>query len=320
MPHLVSKVNENVMVHYLENTLTNPVFSCGMYSTNKHLPRIRRDVAIFAKKYGIRKASRHFGYAPSAISKWVKILEKRGHHPILTESSRPRNNPHTTDEKIVERIVDIRMELRRSAEVVHETLKREGVTTSLSTVKRTLARKNLLNKRSPWKRFHPHVERPYPQKPGDLVQIDTIHTIQGKKERMYTFVLIDVYSRWVYAKSYQRMSAKTALLFVAEAQEKASFHFDMLQSDHGPEFGSWFVSQVRKKHRYTRIGKPNDNSHVERVNRTLQEECLDRLVPTPRRFNKALKEYLKYYNTKRFHFGINLKTPEEILKCSQGID
>ena len=28
-----------------------------MYSTNKHLPKIRRDVAIFAKKHGIRKAS-----------------------------------------------------------------------------------------------------------------------------------------------------------------------------------------------------------------------------------------------------------------------
>lgn len=291
-----------------------------MYSINKHLPRIRRDVAIFAKKYGIRKASRHYGYAVSAIHRWTKILDKMGHHPIPTESSKPHTHPKTTDESIVKKIVDKRLEVRRSAEVVHEYLKREGVEVSLATVKRTLERKHLLNKRSPWKRYHPPVDRPYPEKAGDLVQIDTIHTMQSKKVRMYTFVLIDVYSRWIYAKSYQKMNSKTTLRFITEAQKSAPFTFDMIQTDHGPEFGKWFVSQVKKKHRYTRIGKPNDNAHIERVNRTLQEECLDRLIPTPRIFNTALKPYLKYYNTQRLHFGIQLKTPEEMLGCSQGID
>lgn len=305
------------MVHYLENT---SVFYQDMYSTNKHLPRIRRDVAIFAKKHGLRKASRHFGYAVSAIHRWTKRLDTLGNHPIPTESSRPHSHPRATDENVIEKIVEKRLEVKRSAEVVHEHLRREGTAVSLATVKRTLSRKNLLNKRSPWKRYHPPVDRPYPEKPGDLVQIDTIHTMQGKRVRMYTFVLIDVYSRWIYARSYQRMNSATTLLFVAEAQKRALFNFSMIQTDHGPEFGKWFVSQVRKQHRYTRIGKPNDNAHVERVNRTLQEECLDRHIPTPRSFNKALKLYLQYYNTRRFHFGIKLKTPSEMLGCSQGID
>lgn len=305
-------------------TLRTPYLKIGysqhMYSTNKHLPKIRRDVAIFAKKYGLRKASRHYGYAVSAIHKWVKVLDKMGHHPIPTKSSRPHGHPRATDESIVKKIVDKRIEVRRSAEVVHEYLRREGVVTSLSTVKRTLERKKLLNKRSPWKRYHPPVDRPYPTKAGDLVEIDTIHTMQSKKVRMYTFVLIDVYSRWIYVRSYQKINAKTSLRFIAQAQKESTFHFNMIQTDHGPEFGKWFVSQVKKKHRYTRIGKPNDNSHVERVNRTIQEECLDKLIPTPRIFNKALKEYTHYYNTQRLHFGIQLKTPQEMLGCSQGID
>jgi transposase InsO family protein len=243
-----------------------------------------------------------------------------GHHPIPTKSSRPHSHPRATDESIVKKIVDKRIEVRRSAEVVHEYLRREGTVVSLAIVKRTLERKNLLNKRSPWKRYHSPVDRPYSKKAGDLVEIDTIHTMQSKKVRMYTFVLIDVYSRWIYAKSYQKMNSKTTLRFVAEAQKASPFHFDMIQTDHGPEFGKWFVSQVKKKHRYTRIGKPNDNSHVERVNRTIQEECLDRLIPKPRIFNKALKEYCKFYNTQRLHFGIQLKTPQEMLECSQGVD
>ena len=72
-----------------------------MYSTNKHLPRIRRDVAIFARKHGIRTASRHYGYAVSAIHKWAKILDTMGNNPIPTQSSRPRFHPKTTPYDIV---------------------------------------------------------------------------------------------------------------------------------------------------------------------------------------------------------------------------
>jgi transposase InsO family protein len=145
--------------------------------------------------------------------------------------------------------------------------------------------------------------------------------MQSEKVRMYTFVLIDVYSRWVYAKSYQKMNSATTVRFVREAQRSAPFVFSMLQSDHGPEFGKWFVSQIKKRHRYTRIGKPNDNAHIERMNRTLQEECLDKALRTPRAYNRALKRYLPYYNGERLHLGIALKTPSQLFTgCFQGGD
>jgi putative transposase len=143
----------------------------------------------------------------------------------------------------------------------------------------------------------------------------------SEKKRMYTFTLIDIFSRFAYAKTYARMNAATAVQFVAEAQSAASFHFDMLQSDHGPEFGTWFVERIQAKHRYSRIGKPNDNAHIERFNRTLQEECLDKVNRTPEAFNAALKLYLPWYNTKRHHFGLKLKTPLQVLtECVQAID
>jgi transposase InsO family protein len=137
--------------------------------------------------------------------------------------------------------------------------------------------------------------------------------MQSEKKRMYTFVLIDVYSRWIYARAYQRMNAATAVSFVCEAQKKATFHFSMLQSDHGPEFGKWFVDRIQKNHRYTRIGKPNDNAHVERANRTLQEECLDKEERTPEAFNGGLKTYLPYYNMRRLHLGISLRAPMQLI-------
>ena len=87
----------------------------------------------------------------------------------------------------------------------------------------------------------------------------------------------------------------------------------MLQSDHGPEFGKWFSEQVKKSHRYTRIGKPNDNAHIERFNRTLQEECLDKVSNNVEEINCALKKYLRYYNYERVHGGINYQIPMQVV-------
>lgn len=290
------------------------------YTTNPQAPKVRRDAAAFAKKHGVRTAARRFGVSPGTITKWMGKAKRLGIHPIPTQSSRPKNHPKQLSEELVWKIFHTRLKSKRSSEVIHHILKEEGVTVSLSSVKRTLDRTGLLKKRSPWKRFHPHVDRPLPEKPGSLVQIDTIHTMLSEKKRMYTFTLIDVYSRWVYAKTYARMNAATAVRFVSEAQKTAPFHFGMLQSDHGPEFGKWFVERIAKKHRYSRIGKPNDNAHIERFNRTVQEECLDKTERTPEEFNKALKKYIPWYNEKRHHFGLNLSTPLKYLKCFQAID
>lgn len=283
-----------------------------MYTLNPHLPRIRRDAVLFSDKYGVRAAARHFGYSPGAIVAWRKRATKEGYGYLPTRSSRPKTHPKMLTNELRWAIYHKRIMIKRSAEVVHLYVKEDGVEVSLSSVKRTIDRMGLTKKRNPWKRYHPHVERPRAEKPGALVQIDTIHTMQGEKKRMYTFVLIDVYSRWVYAKAYQQMSVATSVRFVREAERHAAFRFSMLQSDHGPEFGKWFVSQLRQDHRYTRIGKPNDNAHVERVNRTLQEECLDRAIRTPEAFNRALRKYLPYSNNTRPHFGLGLKTPQAI--------
>ena len=285
------------------------------YTQNPYLPKVRQEAAHLVTYHRLSPtvAGRRYGVSASTICKWVKKAREIGYHPIPTKSSRPKSHPNQLDKELVQKIVQKRLEHHRCAEVIHRQLTNEGVIVSLSSVKRTLDRKYLIKKRSPWKRFHPHVNRPLPLKPGDLMQIDTIHTIQSEKKRMYTFVLLDVYSRWVYAKSYQTMNAATSVRFVKEAQRHASFQFSMIQSDHGPEFGRWFVSQVKKNHRYTRIGKPNDNAHIERFNRTIQEECLDLLDRTPETFNRALKKYLRYYNHTRLHLGINLRSPVQLL-------
>lgn len=292
------------------------------YTQNPHMPKVRQQAAqMVYKGFTPTEVGRRFGVGSSTVCKWVKKSKKYGYHPIPTLSSKPKHHPKELPSDLVWKIFHQRLKTKRCAEVVHQELVNQKIRVSLSSVKRTLDRLGLLKKRSPWKRFHPHVDRPEVEKAGDLVQIDTIHLMVSEKKRIYIFVLIDVYSRWVYAKAYQKMNSRLMLKFVQAAEKQATFRFNMLQSDHGPEFGKWFTTQIKKNHRYTRIGKPNDNSHIERFNRTVQEECLDRVSRNVRSLNKALSEYLNYYNNARLHLGISLRTPMQLLTdCVQAID
>jgi transposase InsO family protein len=284
------------------------------YTQNPHMPKVRQQAADMVRRgYTKAEVGRRFGVGSSTVCKWVNKAKVYGYHLIPTLSSKPKHHPNELSNDLVWKIFHQRIKTKRCAEVIHQELLNQSIEVSLSSVKRTLDRSGLLKKRSPWKRYHPHIDRPHVLKAGDLIEIDTIHLMVSEKKRIYVFVLIDVFSRWVYARSFERMNSRLMLDFVRDAEKQASFQFNMLQSDHGPEFGKWFVTQIKKNHRYTRIGKPNDNSHVERFNRTVQEECLDKIERKVDTINTHLESYLRYYNHERLHMGISLRTPIQLL-------
>lgn len=291
-----------------------------MYTNDTKQERVRRDCAQFAKKHGVRCAARRYGVSPGTVSKWCKLAKRYGHVPIPARSSRPLRHPKALADEVVTTIIDIRLEHNRSAEVVHRRLKDEhGINVSLSSVKRTLDRHNLLRRRSPWKRLHLSEPRPKAEKPGDLVQVDTIHLMRNDGARVYIFTCLDVYSRWAFARAYERSNTRNAINFLKRAQADALFTFSMIQSDNGPEFSTHFTERISAPHRHSRVRRPNDNAHLERFNRTLQTEVDLRWSEVPS-INRKLPAYLKWYNEERHHLGLNLETPLSTIKCFQAID
>ena len=285
------------------------------YTTNPNMPRIRMEAVRLVKyrRWSTRKVARYTGYSQSVIVKWCKKDPTGGWRKIPTQSSKPNRHPHQLADELVDKIVNKRLEIKRSSEVVHKELENAGIIVSLSSVKRTLDRNYLLKKKSPWKRLHISLPRPEASSSGDLVELDTIHLMKNRTERIYIFTLIDVYSRWAYVRAYERANTWTALDFLFRARREAPFIFSNIQSDHGSEFSTFFSQRSGINHRHSRVRKPNDNAHIERFNRTIQEECLDGLERNVKVINKSLPKYLYYYNNKRLHFGLNLKTPAEVI-------
>lgn len=291
------------------------------YTKNPNLPKVRRDAVNLVKyrKWSIRKVAKYFGYNPSTISRWCKHPYATGWHEIPTRSSRPHTSPNALKKEIVEAIIKKRNGRRRCGQVIHQELKRDGVVVSLPSVQRTLDRLGLLKKRSLWKRPHDFTVRPIVTHSGALIQVDTIHILLPEGGRLYIYTLIDLYSRWAYAEVVGKIGAKQSVNFVFRASKIAPFKFGMIQTDNGSEFSIWFThSLLRRKisHRHSRVRQSNDNAHIERFNRTIQEECLDHTANTFKNFKKEIPLFLKYYNTERLHMGINYQTPLEVLQRS----
>jgi transposase InsO family protein len=281
------------------------------------MPRIRMDaVQLVRQGWSVRKVARYTGFAPGTVSKWCQKAPDDRRHTIPTKSSRPWSHPRQLSAEVIELIIETRLKSRRCSEVIQYELNQQGVRVSLNSVKRVLRRSGLIRKRDGRKKFHIYTERPEASKPGDLVQLDTVHLMKPTGERFYVYTLLDVFSRWAFAKVTKRISANRSVKFLREAQRKAPFLFQTLQSDHGPEFSSWFTQHAGITHRHSRVRRPNDNAHLERFNRTVQEECLLRVRLEPELCQRALDGYLPYYNTKRPHLALGMLSP---LKCFQAI-
>jgi transposase InsO family protein len=80
-------------------------------------------------------------------------------------------------------------------------------------------------------------------------------------------------------------------------------------TDNGSEFMKHFDEELRRLHKnhwHTDPRTPKMNAHVERFNRTIQEEFIDyheELLINPDQFNRQLIPWLIWYNAERPHWG-----------------
>jgi transposase InsO family protein len=317
------------------------------YSTNPNLPKARalgmqllvRDglpVQIVANRCGVHR---------STIWRWKQKWDALNEHVQLennnrprrmvgvqfrfaalrwvipTESSRPHSFPHAIADAVVDRILTLRRTLQRCAEVIwHHLTHDENIHVSLSSVRRILRRYQAVNGRR--KRVRPdNPARPVVTAPGELVETDTVHYICPlTKRRRYVYTVIDLYTRMAYAEVHDRIGPGIAAQVIRRASTQFGFTFALVQADNGPEFGRYFEDCLRRhgtQTRHSRLHRPNDNAHIERFNRTIQEECLGNRL-THRTRNKEIQArltaYLDFYNTKRVHLGLQLRTPAEMLQ------
>jgi len=153
-----------------------------------------------------------------------------------------------------------------------------------------------------------------PQKPGDIVQMDTVAVFAAGIKR-YIFTAIDMSTRFAFACAYPSNSSANGRDFLKKFIEVVPFHATHIQTDNGGEFEKHFDKTCQDYglvHFFNYPRHPQSNSCLERFNRTIQEQFvywhIDSIDDIDT-FNREMMEYLIWYNTEKPHRGINNLSP-----------
>ena len=153
-----------------------------------------------------------------------------------------------------------------------------------------------------------------PGYPGHLIALDIIEKIINGCRR-YVITFEDIYTRFSFAWSTKSHISKAAEEFFELCLKvfPLSFNFLYVLTDNGSEFKKHFTERLKElhlTHYHTYPKTPRMNAHVERFNRTLQDEFIDYfsyLLIDPDEFNRKLIDYLIFYNTERVHCAFQNK-------------
>ena len=153
-----------------------------------------------------------------------------------------------------------------------------------------------------------------PEKPGDLIQIDTISIFNTGVKR-YLYTALDIKTRFAFAYIYKSHTSTNGADFLNKFLQVAPFTTRRIQTDNGSEFAKHFeyaCLQQKLTHFYNYPKHPQSNAHLERFNRTIQEQFaewhMDEL-DEPEMFNQPLMDYLIWYNTEKPHRSIGKVPP-----------
>lgn len=289
-----------------------------------------------AARTTVTNACRTFGVHRSTYYRWKRQVDRQGLEMLRPRERRRPVMPNQLSRVIEERIVGfslghpglgpkrISAQLARpewgglivSANGVWKVLRRHGI----STRAKRLAL--IAGYRAPYEppvdpEPEPHIEV---QRPGELVGVDCFYVgrLHGTNGPVWQLTAIDCYSSYAWAElvrcpdgAVTHPQTSRLVQRVAKDLRAAGWRLERVLTDNGPEFGTAFTAALtarRIQHSHIHAGRPQTNGHVERLHRTILEECwrpafARYLYIRYRGLQRELRDYLNYYNHHRAHTG-----------------
>jgi transposase InsO family protein len=147
-----------------------------------------------------------------------------------------------------------------------------------------------------------------------------IAPLKGSRKKHYQFTAIDDCTRIRVLRIYDRLNQQNAIRFPDYVLEKLPFQVEVIQTDHGAEFGSQFHYHVLDRgigHVYIKP-HPEAERQGRTVHRIDQEEFYRMLegvvIDDTGLFNDRLQEWEDFYNFERPHGSLGGQTPYERLR------
>jgi len=291
--------------------------------------RFRLRCVEHAQRAGVVAAVEVFGVSRATVYRWRRRYDPRNLTTLEPRSRRPRRVRRSTWTAAQEQAVRALREAwpRTGKAKLAHLLAGQGIALSVSMVGRILAslrRRRLLVEPAthPVRRVRPArphatrvpVDQRRPTRPGQLVQLDTMHLrpLPGVERRQFT--AIDVVSRHAVLGVRATATAGTAAAFLAELVARMPVPVQAIQVDGGSEFMAGFETACAARGIALYVLPPRSpklNGRVERLNGTARREfweCHAGELDLPS-LTAALRAWETTYNTQRPHQALGYATP-----------
>ncbi len=150
--------------------------------------------------------------------------------------------------------------------------------------------------------------------PGYL-ELDSIVVYAGTTKLRFVTVM-DVVTKVAYAHRVKSALSSHTIDVLKAFQAGYPIRIHTVQTDNGSEFLKDFHSHLETqeiKHLFTYPHSPKVNGVIERFNRTIQEEFIERCEAwwlDPAKGDEKLVQYLSWYNTQRPHASLKYLSPQ----------
>jgi transposase InsO family protein len=311
------------------------------YKHNTHMitntAENRHKILKFWWKFGAEATLAAYGAKRSTLYGWQKILREKGLPGLDLGSQAPKNRrKRFVDPAIITEIRRLRLEVcpnlgKAKVKIFLDKFCRtKGLAVvSESKIGRIIKDKKIYHHRQKISHFGKikTIKRTKKERkpdslatsaPGELVEIDTIVRFVGQLKK-YIVTAVDTYGRPAFAWEYSRQNSFNARDFIQKLEMVMPFRAAAIQTDNGSEFHKYFAEYLveRKiKHYWNYPGRPYRNGHIEKFNRTIQEEFIDQnemWLNDPPEFNRKMADWLIWYNTERPHWSLDLLSPVDYL-------
>jgi len=151
-------------------------------------------------------------------------------------------------------------------------------------------------------------------RPG-YVEMDSV-IVWGNGVGLRLLTVMDVVTKVAYAQRVKTGAAKNTIKVLKAFELRYHLPIHTIQTDNGSEFLGEFNKYLESKginHLFIYPRCPRVNGAIERFNRTIQEECVERCdwQIDVLKGDEQLVQYLNWYNTKRPHAALNYLTPQK---------
>ncbi len=163
-----------------------------------------------------------------------------------------------------------------------------------------------------------------PERPGQIVQLDTVHIGLQPGKTIRHFTAYDPVAKWTVAKAYNRATAASATLFLDKLQADMPFKVDGIQVDGGSEFMAEFEAECQARNLKLYVlppRMPQLNGGVERCNGAWRYEfyATTELPENVEDLNPLIDDFQDTYNHVRPHGALCGLTPAEYYLAGQAV-